>query len=256
MAIQYAERGANLILVARRKQQLEETVGLCSKDVKILTIVGDLAQPNVSIKVRDEIVGVGRLDLAIMNHAVVPAVLISEGDRDNYEKELRSVMEINFFSIVRLTHALTDILHRSHGKVVSIGTAGQYVPQMFLSGYSISKQALESFIDHYRLEQTILGRNINVQHIILGEMQTEEYSKKLTADKSMTDMMLSETEGARRIMCVASRDVHQAYVPFTFAGIAALEGALRPLWPWATWNLWIQSNPDYLERTLEHMVKH
>ncbi len=69
----------------------------------------------------------------------------------------RKTLEINFFSPVRLTQAMTPLLLKKKGIVVSVSTVSSLYGVPGRSAYSASKSALQAAMEAYRIEMIDAG---------------------------------------------------------------------------------------------------
>jgi len=67
-------------------------------------------------------------------------------------KELRYVMEVNYFGVISVTQAFLPFIRESTGRIINIGSLLGEVSIPFSGGYSASKYALRSFSDGLRRE--------------------------------------------------------------------------------------------------------
>lgn len=255
MALEFARGGASLLLVARRKSELDETVRLCleaNKSLKpsqVKAIAGDVASDLTVAQLSEAIKRDfnSKINFVVMNHAVIPKHLISELD---YEKDLRSTMEINFFSTVRVIVSLNALIVQNKAKVIGIGTGGQHVPQLFLSAYGTAKWAMESFFDHYRLEHNLLKTGVKAQYIVVGEVATEEYVSNSLNGTETFPWLLEVEDACNRLVCLMTRDLDVAYMPGLMGHLTYFGAVSRSLWPMFTEQTWVAPKP-YLVKRLE-----
>lgn len=271
LALLAAQRGASLLLVARREQELFDTKRACERvqraNQKVRVVVGDVLEENVSNEIRETIRTEfqSQLNIAILVHALIPSLLLSESQ--DWAKDLRSTLDVNLLSIVKLSQELLPFLQATpDSSLVTLGSAGQFIPQAFLSFYLIPKTALQAFFDHLRIEQQHHRRlgtslkvgeksSLTISFIVLGEVHTEQLEEKYSgADlKSGSGLVLSVEESARQIMCAVDRKLQNTYVPYTVGWLAFLlhnDIGRDYLWGPITKHVWIQGKHDYEERWL------
>ena len=111
-------------------------------------------------------------------------ILINNAGRGNYatweefsEEELRDLFELNFFAMVKLTHAFLAMLKESKGTVINIcSVAGKsFVPCM--GPYCATKFAVAAFSDSLRSEIKHYG--VNVINALPGRIHTGFSSRAL-----------------------------------------------------------------------------
>ena len=135
-----AEPGTRLVLVARRRERLDELAADVGGATVIAADLLDEATPAlVADRVADEH---GRLDLLVNNAGVGGRGQVAEGGWS----EVRRVMAINFDAVVRLTEALLPLLRRSAPSgVVNIGSATNVLVdsatgRVHLTGFGIASR--------------------------------------------------------------------------------------------------------------------
>lgn len=105
-------------------------------------------------RVRDEH---GRLDAVITFAGVLGIGPLGELDPDRVQQ----VIDVNVMGTVRTVHALFDLLRRSGGRVVLIGSETGPQHAMPMNGaYAMSKHAIEAYGDSLRRELMFLGLDV------------------------------------------------------------------------------------------------
>ncbi len=148
---QYAMQGNTLLLAARNQTALQEVKQFCESKGAIAHIFqADLANMNDVSKLATEVsTTVSHLDILINCAGISQR---SQAEETSEEVD-RRIMELNFFSPVKLTKLVWPLLVQSkHGNIVNIssvtGTFG--FPQR--SAYAASKHAMEGFFESWMLE--------------------------------------------------------------------------------------------------------
>jgi NAD(P)-dependent dehydrogenase (short-subunit alcohol dehydrogenase family) len=99
------------------------------------------------------------------------------------EAELKKQLNINFFSVFRLTNALANLLGAGYnspyepGRIVNISSVSGLINTPLLGPYCISKHALESLSDIYRRELLMFG--VRVVLIEPGPISTPIWKKSI-----------------------------------------------------------------------------
>jgi len=118
----------------------------------------------------------GGLDGLIHNAGVTMRAVAIDTEMDVY----RRLMEINFFSMVRLYQLSLPHLARSSGHLVAVSSMMGRFSTQERSGYTASKHALQGFMDSVRLEVTQHG--VHVMVVSPGFVRTEGSVSALTGD--------------------------------------------------------------------------
>jgi len=177
-----SEEKANLIISARRKEELGRVKNSCpsesQKNIHILPF--DLCQIDSLKLITEAAVNFyGRIDILINNGGVSQRSLANETPIDIDRK----IMEVNYFGTVALTkNLLPSMIENKGGHIVTISSIlGKFgIPQG--SGYCASKHALHGFFDTLRLEHW--RDNIKITLVCPGFVNTKVSVNALTADGS------------------------------------------------------------------------
>ncbi len=159
LALELARRGADLIVVARRRERLEQLAGeIAAMGRRCEVVAGDVTDPAL----REEAIAcaadrLSGLDL-LVNNAGVGA--IGPFEQASAER-LRKVMELNFFALVEMTRLALPLLKQGRRPmIVNIGSilSHQAVPES--SEYCASKFAVRGFSQSLRAELKPAGIDV------------------------------------------------------------------------------------------------
>ncbi|CAN6878319.1 unnamed protein product [Brassica oleracea] len=152
VAYEYAKKGADLALVARREDRLqivaETSRKLGSRDVII--IPGDVTKINDCMKFISETIShFGKVDHLINNAGVSQTVLF-----ENFSQiqDANPIMDTNFWGSTYITYYAIPHLRKSKGKIVVIASAAAKIAIPVATIYSASKAALLGFYEALRIE--------------------------------------------------------------------------------------------------------
>ena len=160
LAIQLAERGAQLILSARRVEVLESLRQRLSNPDQHQVIVLDLAQPEMLFKqVQAHIASGLKLDILINN-----AGISQRGLAQNTALAVdRMLMEVNYLGTVAMTKAVLPALLKEQGAIVAtVASVAGLVGSQGRSSYSATKHALMGFMESLRAELYTHGVQVTV----------------------------------------------------------------------------------------------
>lgn len=143
LAIIMAQKGHNLILVARTKSKLEELKNELKKyNVDIKVISQDLSEKDSSAKLYKKI-SKQKLELNILvNNAGFG--LLKDVD-DAYLKEMQQMMHLNMITPTELTKLCLPDLKKSKGKILNVASVAAFMPGPKMSIYYATKAYLSSF---------------------------------------------------------------------------------------------------------------
>lgn len=186
LALQFAKRGARLILSARRENELQrvgKATGLPELDLMLLPF--DLANTSNASALAAQIVNkFGRIDLLINNGGFSQR---SEA-MSTSETIDRQLMEVNYFSYVNLTKAVLPYMKRQKaGHIVVISSIAGKFGFFLRSSYSAAKHALHGFFESLRLETEKFG--IRTLIVCPGKIKTNVSNNAVTADGSKHNEM-------------------------------------------------------------------
>ena len=165
----YAQRGANVILTARRLDRLEtmaEELGLYNR--KILPYAADVTRDGEMEKaVASALKEVPSIDIVIANAGFCVMGKAEELSLADYQRQF----ETNVYGVLRTFHATLDALKRSRGHFAVIGSVNGYISLPGNSAYGMSKHAVRAFTDSLFHEVRPYG--VRVTHISPGFIDTE-----------------------------------------------------------------------------------
>jgi len=151
MAINFASKGANVVLAARKLDRLNR-VGeiIASFGGNALIVPTDVSVHRDCYFLIDKTLEkYGKIDILINNAGISMRASFLDVDID----VLQRVMNTNFWGTVYCTrHALRHLIV-SKGSLVSISSICGITPLPGRTGYAASKHALDGFIDTIRVEQ-------------------------------------------------------------------------------------------------------
>ena len=120
---------------------------------------------------------------------------------NSYFSQLRTEMQVNFLSVVKITSALLPALIESRAKIVAVSSVLQFTPKRNAPGYGASKAALSNWLKNLRVQLAPTG--ITVTEVIPGLIRTQlseeaaqrgrlpaELARKIVADLSRERIVL------------------------------------------------------------------
>ena len=200
-ALEFARRGANVVLAARRRERLEAVATECRA-------LGVEATPLVTdVSVREDcqrlIASVPRVDVLVSNAGFG----IYEPIENAKASDLESMMQTNYFGAVYCTQAvLPQMLQRRDGAIVVVSSITGIMGYASMGGYCASKFALNGFAEALRSE--VIGRGVRVSMVCPATTDTDffqiaERDKMPGASRMMLAM---KPEKVARAVCDAAAD--------------------------------------------------
>jgi short-subunit dehydrogenase len=160
-AIEFASRGAHLVLAARQYVTLCELTADLEKRYSIKAIA---VQADVSVEedcqqiIKQSLITFGKIDVLVNNAGISMRALFNDLDLS----VLKNLMDVNFWGMVYCTKfALPEIL-KTKGTIVGVSSIAGYRGLPGRSGYSASKFAMNGFLESLRTELLKTGVNVMV----------------------------------------------------------------------------------------------
>jgi len=205
LAYALAKEGAYLVLSARDADKLETVKARCLQVTSKCWVqpvdLTDIARLDQLVTTVLE--QAGQIDVLVNNAGRSQRSLARETPLQND----RSIMEINFFSVVALTKlVLPHLLKRQSGHLVVISSVTGKFGVPMRTAYSASKHALQGFFEALRAE--LANENITVTIVSPGRIKTNISRNALTKDgQSYNKMDPGQANGVSAERC-ADRIVH------------------------------------------------
>ena len=169
-ALDLADRGAALVLVARRAEHLAEVAAECERRGGAAeAVTGDVAdRAFVESLVPRACARFGRLDIVVNNAGIAKHKQFFRVSADEIERVLR----VNFLAAATLTvAALPEMLSRGEGWIVNISSVAGKVPPPRETVYAASKFALNGFTEGLWLD--LAGSGVHAGVINVGPIDTD-----------------------------------------------------------------------------------
>jgi NAD(P)-dependent dehydrogenase (short-subunit alcohol dehydrogenase family) len=209
-------QGYNVVAAARDLAKLE-TLQAQAPD-RVLAVKLDVDNANdASEAIAAAVRRFGRIDVLINNagYGLVGAL------EETPERELRALMETNFFGAIRVTQAALPILRQQRsGAIVNISSLGGQLSFAGFSAYSASKFALEGASE--ALAQEVAPFGIKVLIVEPGQFRTNLAGAGMR-HMPIIDAYNGSVGGTREF----ARDMHGTQAGDPHKAAAAIERALR-----------------------------
>jgi short-subunit dehydrogenase len=217
LAREFAARGCNLALTARRTEAMEELAReLQATDPTRVVYVQALdvtRYDDVSAALQAALLQLGRIDIVIANAGMGSRGRVGHG---HFHKH-RQIMETNVLGAMATSDAAVRLFkQQGAGRLVVIASVAAFRGLPGSSAYSASKAAIATYADAVRTE--LYGTNIGVCTIYPGYIDTP-----INQDIANRPFVISAARGAKLIADKIERGVQSAIVP---------------AWPWL-WVRWL-----------------
>jgi short-subunit dehydrogenase len=169
LARELARRGTQLVLLARRRDRLEQLAAdLQPTGVRVLCCEADVSRDgDVERAVEQAHAELGPIDIVVANAGISIGGHLMHLSMEEHRRQL----ETNFFGVLRTFHATRDDLLAGRGRIAVVGSVNGYLPLPGGGPYAISKFAVRAFCDALRMEALPMG--ISVTHVIPGFIATD-----------------------------------------------------------------------------------
>jgi short-subunit dehydrogenase len=216
LAPMLAARGATVGIVARRRERLEEVLARCQEHAPESRLwaadLGDLVRAEeIALEAWDVF---GGLD-CLVNNAAIPkrrrvARLTTE--------EIERVMDVNFFSPVRMGQALLPrMLGRGSGELVNVSSVGGRLGIAHEAAYCAAKFALCGWTEVMAID--LHGTGVRAKLVLPGPIETEIWDVPGEEEPLFAGPFVPAEECAASIVAaIEDDDGFEFYAPPEFPG--------------------------------------
>jgi short-subunit dehydrogenase len=169
-ALEFARRGANLVLAARRQELLDEVAGACrALGVECRTVITDVTLRSDCEHLIDV---AGNVDVLVNNAGFAIFDPFESAKPDDIE----TMMQTNYFGAVWCAQAvLPQMLARRSGTIVNVASIAGIMGYARMGGYCATKFAMIGFSETLRDE--VFGRGVRVAMVCPGTVETQFFVK-------------------------------------------------------------------------------
>ncbi|HSH18691.1 MAG TPA: SDR family oxidoreductase [Candidatus Saccharimonadales bacterium] len=215
-ALQFAEKGYDVVLAARRLEELQDVARQCEeKGVSAMPILTDTSSDEaVHDLAREAIDSFGRIDVWINNAGVYLVGKFEELPL----KDMQRLMDVNFFGYVHGSHsALEQFKKQGYGTLINVASVNAAAPQPYVSIYSASKAAVRAMDESIRMELRLEGldKQINVCTVFPAGIDTNLFQNGANYSGHRVraiEPVYDPTYVAKRIYQLAEKPKREKYV--------------------------------------------
>jgi short-subunit dehydrogenase len=160
MAREFARRGADVVLLARRWERLEalalQVKALDRRALPVrcdVTVDGDLQRA-----VEAALAEFGRIDWVVANAGFGVAGAIHKLSLEDFRRQF----ETNIFGVLRTVHATREALISTRGSIAIMGSVNSFVALPVGAPYSMSKHAVRALAESLRAEVAKYGVGVTL----------------------------------------------------------------------------------------------
>ncbi|MFI6102100.1 SDR family NAD(P)-dependent oxidoreductase [Lentzea sp. NPDC051213] len=202
-ARQLAARGSDLVLVARRKDRLEELAEelRAAHGVTVDVVAADLAQPGIGARLAAEVTGV----TSVINNA-------GFGNFGPFHEEeperLQQEVAVDVNAVVEISRAFIESLRANgDGFLVNVASMAAYQASPWMSVYGATKAFVVSFTEGLWVESR--GTGLRVMVLSPGATRTEFF--EVAGSEDMTGGLRMQT--AAEVVATALRALDRRITP-------------------------------------------
>jgi short-subunit dehydrogenase len=159
LALELAREGADVLVVARRADRLEQLASeIQAAGVRGEVVAGDITDPatrRAALQCAAE--QFGGLDILINNAGVAATGRFEDASPDR----LRQIFDVNVFALIELTREALPLLKSGEDPiVVNMGSIVGHIALPHMSEYSAAKSAIRGFSESLRAEMASSGLDV------------------------------------------------------------------------------------------------
>ena len=211
LAVEFARRGYDIAIAARRADRLDAQAGLLRGlgASRVLPVTLDVTDfDGIGEALRRAAAEFGRLDIVVVNAGVGYSLPVGKGEFDLVRRTLDTDLT---GAIATIEHALPLLRAQGGGQVVGITSIAGVRGMPFLGAYSASKAGLHRYLQALRAE--VYHEAIVVTELAPGYIDTD-----MNRDVANRPFVIPVEKGAAIMARMIERKVGHRYVP---------------VWPWA-----------------------
>jgi short-subunit dehydrogenase len=195
LAIEFAKRGANLVLGARQYVTLCEIAQSIQQqyNIKAIAVQCDVvSETDCEHLIKQAVLTFSKIDVLINNAGITMRALFKDAD----VQVLKSLMDVNFWGMVYCTKYAMPELLKTKGSVIGVSSIAGYKGLPGRAGYSASKFAMNGFLDALRVENLETGVHVltacpgftasNIRNTALNKDGIQQGESTLHEEKMMT----------------------------------------------------------------------
>lgn len=168
LALQYANRGASVVLAARRVDELNQLMQQLPSPERHLVVYVDLLKADSFATALHQVMQCyGRIDVLINNAGISQRALVQDTTMDTERK----IMEVDYFAQVELTKLVLPVfLQQGTGQIAFVSSIAGLLGTQYRASYSAAKAALHMWANSLRAE--VAEKGIQVAVLFPGFVQT------------------------------------------------------------------------------------
>lgn len=226
-ALEFARRGANVVLAARREERLHDVAERVRRiGADALVVPCDVARrDDIQMLVRQTLERFGRIDVLVNNAGFGFSGTIEETPED----VMRELLDVNYLAAFNLTRAvLPQMRQQRSGHIVNVSSVVGKMSFPFHGAYSASKFALCALTEALRGE--IAGSGVTATAVLPTTTRTEFFAAQRTA-AGRTSAPGGPQQSPERVARAIVRSVHHPTPEVNLVPPLRLAYGLNALFP-------------------------
>jgi len=180
-ALEFARRGTNVVLAARREDRLRALAGECERQkpgLRALAVPADVARTeDVERMVRTAVEAFGRIDVLVNNAGFGFSGTIEE----TTEADMRELLDVNYMGTFNAIRAVLPVMRaQRRGHIVNVSSVVGKLAFPYHGAYSATKFALVGLTESLRGE--LDGSGVTATVVLPGSTRTEFFEAQRTND--------------------------------------------------------------------------
>lgn len=208
----FAQKGHNLVLVARRKEKLDELAALLNEvyGAEVEVIAKDLLRPTAPKQIFEALSKKGKtIDILVNNAGVARMGKFQDTD----PAEVSRMVQLNVVALTALTRLFLDgMIERGYGRILNVASIAAFQPIPKLAVYAATKAFVLSLTE--AMSEELKGTGVRVTALCPGLTNTEMVDEVKPEEGILANIpsfLLMEPEqvaeeGYR--VCMSGRAVH------------------------------------------------
>lgn len=221
-----AKKGYPLIIVARRKERLENLQKELSTqhNVDVVVMAQDLSAEGASQELHGKVIAGGyAVDILVNNAAFGIQGKFIESDLERVDDMLR----LNITSLTHLTQLFAkDMVAKGNGYILQVASLAAFVPSPYVSAYGATKAYVRSFSEAVRYE--LKGTGVSLSTIYPGITTTEFNEVAEGNTPPAMNISILSAEAVAKVAVRAMFKRKRAAIPGTINKIVTFFGNLMP----------------------------
>jgi len=222
----FAEAGANLMLVARNKKNLEAIAEELRDKTKVEIFAMDVSDADACVDVfKKSKFEFGRVDIIINNAGYHARGMVEEVDAD----ELARVVDVNLRAPIMLSRlALPYLRENGEGVIINIGSLAGRTPVPGAATYSATKAGLRAFT--LSLAEELRDSGIKIGLVSPGPIDTGFIMTDMdeVSDITFSQPMSTADEVAQTVLDLCGNKIREKSMP----AISGFLTTINYLFPW------------------------